>query len=275
MIRNAGIGGSDVGAICGVNKWESAVSLWAKKTGLIDGTLEESEPMEWGKLLEPVIIEKFQRQHPELEVLYNPGTFTHFDRPFQIANPDALARNKETGELYVVEIKTARYEDEWDEAEGTIPPSYRAQIFWYMQTLGIERAIVATLFSGSRYREFEQTFDDFEAASNLQQVERFLESWKLGTMPDFDGADATYETIRQIHPEIDPDLPDVELGDLGKSYLAALADYDDAKRTVTEYKSRILDAMGRAKRGLIAGEWALTRQAKGAAGLPYLVNKKG
>ena len=74
-VRNSGVGGSDVGAICGLNKWESALSLWAKKSGLIEAKLELSEPMEWGHLLEPVIIAKFERQHPELEVLYNPGTF--------------------------------------------------------------------------------------------------------------------------------------------------------------------------------------------------------
>jgi putative phage-type endonuclease len=274
-IRNAGVGGSDVGAICGLNKWESAVSLWAKKTGLIDAAFEESEAMEWGKLLEPVVIEKFKRKHPELEVLYNPGTFCHEDRSWQIANPDAIARDKETGELYVIEIKTARYEDEWDEKELLVPPSYRAQLLWYQQTLGIERGIVATLFSGSRYREFPQEFDAFEAEANLQQAERwFMENVGLGTMPDFDGADATYQTVRAIHPDIDPELPDVELGALGSNYQLAAAEVELAAQRLNEIKSRVLDAMGKAKRGLVDGEWTFTRQAKGT-GLPYLVMKKG
>ena len=34
-LRTTGIGGSEVGTICGLNKWESAFALWAKKSGKI------------------------------------------------------------------------------------------------------------------------------------------------------------------------------------------------------------------------------------------------
>ena len=143
-----------------------------------------------------------------------------------------------------------------------------------MQTLGIQRSIVATLFSGSRYREFVQDFDEFEAEANLQQVERWMAYWNQGTMPDFDGADATYETIRQLHPLIDPDAEDVELGDLGIRYQEAAAELELAQAKLNQLKSSVLDSMGKAKRGLIYGEWAFTRQARGN-GLPFLVSKKG
>lgn len=269
-----GVGGSEVGAICGLNKWESGLSLWAKRSGVIPNERGESEPMEWGTLLEPVIIEKFKREHPELDVLYNPGTFIHSERRWQLANPDALARHRETGEIIVVEIKTARYEDDWDDATGAIPPSYRAQVLWYLQTFGLKRAIVATLFSGSRYREFEQTFDDFEADANLKLVSEWWESLSNGTQPDYDGAEATYEAVRAIHPEIDPDLPDVELGDLGVQYFLALADFEKAEENLRHLKSEVLGAMGKAKRATVYDEVRLVRQARGA-GLPYLTVKKG
>lgn len=272
--RATGVGGSDVGTIIGVNKYESPLSLWAKKLGLIDAEVPESEPMYWGTTLEPVVLAEFQKRHPELKVYPSPGTFYHVDRPWQLANPDGVALNPETGEWFVIEIKTARYEDEWDEKQNIIPPSYRAQVLWYLQTFGYQRAYVATLFSGSKYREFEVEADAFEQDANLRQVELWRTYLADGTQPDYDGSEATYEAVREMHPEIDPDLPDVELHDIGSLYLIATKDFEQAEAHLREMKARVMDLMGKAKRGLVAGEWIVTRQAK-AAGRPYLVNKKG
>ena len=270
-VREAGVGGSEIGAILGLNKWESALSLWGKKTKLIDSELIESEAMEWGKLLEDVILTKFEREHPELELLRNPGTWHHPDRPWQLSNPDALARDKQTGEWLVIEVKTARYEDEWDDKTGAVPPSYRAQTLWYLDTFGFNKAIVAALFSGSKYREFVQHNDPLEADANRQAAARWWDYVQTNKQPDYDGAEATYEAIRALNPYIEDG--EVELGDLGIHYVNALTELDQAESKARELKSRVLDAMGKAKRGLIEGEWWLTRQARGA-GLPYLVMKK-
>jgi putative phage-type endonuclease len=272
--RAAGIGGSEVGVICGLNKWESPLSLWAKKLKLIDDERIESEAMYWGTTLEPVVIAEFIKRHPELEVFPSPGTFSHAERPWQIANPDGLARHRESGEWFVIEIKTARYEDEWNEDTGDIPPSYRAQVLWYLDAFQFQRAYVATLFSGSKYREFELATDEFEAAANLERVKLWRDYLENQKQPDYDGAESTYNAIRAIHPAIDPELPDVELGATGSDYIAAQANFEDAQAKFNESKSRVLDAMGKAKRGLVAGAWTVTRQARGT-GLPYLVNKKG
>lgn len=272
--RAAGIGGSEVGVICGLSKWESPLSLWAKKSGLIDSTLEESEAMYWGTALESVVLGEFIKRHPELVVIPSPGTFHHPERPWQIANPDAIAYNPLTGERLIVEIKTARYEDEWDEATATVPPTYRAQVLWYLQTFGFERAVVAALFSGSKYREFEQTYDPFEAEANLARVTLWRTYLETGTQPDYDGSESTYNAIREMHPDIDPELPDVELAAAGRTYLKAVEQFDEAQRFLNLTKSEVLDLMGKAKRGLIDGEWKVTRQARGTTGYPYLVNKK-
>lgn len=270
-IRATGVGGSDVGAILGLNKWESPLSLWGKRTGLVDNLVEESEAMEWGRLLESVVLDKFERQHPELEVLRDVGTWHHPERPWQLANPDALARDRKTGEWIVIEVKTARYEDEWDDKTATVPPSYRAQTLWYLDTFGFKKAIVAALFSGSKYREFIQETDPLEADANRQAVARWWDHVQVNKQPDYDGAEATYETIRALNPYIEDG--EVELGDLGVHYFNATTELERAEAKQRELKSRVLDAMGKAKRGLIEGNWVLTRQARGS-GLPYLVMKK-
>ena len=267
-LRANGIGGSEVGTICGVNPWESPFTLWAKKTGRIERDFEPSEAMEWGTRLESVILEKFADVHPELTVFPSPGTFCHKDREWQIANLDGVFVDA-AGNPGIIEIKTARYEDDWIDG---VPPYYKTQVQWYLQTFGYGRAIVAVLFSGSKYREFEILADEFEQQINLKKVEEFRTYVADDIKPDFDGALSTYETVRKIHPQIDSEL-EIELGQLAVDYIAASMIFAEADRNFTELKSRVLDAMGNAKKATLDGNVFVTRQARGT-GTPYLVNKK-
>lgn len=278
--EGANIGGSDVSTICGLNPWVSPFTFWAKKTKRIDENFEGSEAMEWGTLLEPVIIEKFMRKHPEIDTIASPGTYRHADRDWQIANPDGVGYDASTNTRYIIEIKTAKYEDNWivpaadqmGTADG-VPPYYRTQVQWYLQTFGYEKAIVAVLFGGSKYREFEILADEFEQSVNLSRVTHWRELYLLrGEQPDYDGALNTYETIREMHPEIDLEQ-DCDLGDLGMHLALAQLDAEKAEAHLTEMKSRVLDAMGTARRGYTEGVLVATRQARGT-GRPYLVIKK-
>lgn len=269
-LRATGIGGSDIAAICNASPWTSPFALWAKKTGRIDDTFTPSEAAEWGNRLESVVLDKFEEEHPELVVYRNPGTWANVERPWQLANPDAIAYNPKTKTWHIIEVKTSRYEDDW--AQG-VPAYYATQVRWYEQTFGFAgKSYVAALFAGSKYREFELEHDDFEQATNLEQVERFRKYLDTDTQPDFDGALSTYETVRQLHPDIVDD--EEELGDLGMHYFLAVDKAAEAEKELLKLKSLVLDAMGTKKRGLIDGVWKITRQAR-AGGTPYLVNKKG
>lgn len=268
-LRRTGIGGSDIAAICNASPWTSPFALWAKKTGRIPDDFTPSEAAEWGTRLEAVIIDKFEEEHPELTVHRNVGTWAHVDREWQLANPDALFVDA-AGNWGIVEVKTSRYEDDWSQG---VPAYYRTQVQWYLQTFGFTKAYVVSLFAGSKYREFEMDADDFEQSTNLAQVEQFRAYIDKDEQPDYDGALSTYETIRELHPDIDAE-GSVELGDLGVHYFLAVIDFEKAEAHLNEMKSRVLDAMGSAKRGMIEDEWRLTRQARNG-GKPYLVTKKG
>lgn len=269
--RAKGIGGSDVGILCGLSPWESSYTWTAKRLGLIETKPLESEAAEWGSLLEPVITEWFARKHPDLTVHTNVGTWHHVDRPWQQTNPDALYQTAD-GTWGVVEIKTAQYEDGWDEKSETIPPSYRAQVLWYLQTFGFSHAYVVVLFRGSKPRVFNVRTNQFEADTNLSIAADFWQMLQTKTMPPFTAPyNSTYETVRFIHPEIDDS--EVELGTLGVTYFSALTQLEKAQEEVDLCKSHVAAAMGTAKRGTIEGVLAVTRQARGT-GVPYLVTKK-
>ena len=271
--RAAGIGGSDVSKIVGVNPWESAYTLAAKRLGLIPSEISQNNAMEWGTRLEPVILRKFIEEHPELEIHDNVGTWTHKDRDWQIANPDAIFET-EDGELGIVEIKTARLDD-WvnDKGEPAVPIYYATQVQWYLQTFGFARAYVAVFFrTDASYKEFVVEADKFEQDTNLAAVVDFKKYLDTQTMPDFSAPfTSTLQTTREMHSEIDDEL-EVELGDLGMYYSLAVAEAAKHEEHLNELRARVIDAMGKAKRGLAHDVLIVERRAR-KGGTPFLVNK--
>lgn len=270
-LRLRGIGGSDVAGIVGLSPWNSPFKVWAVKTGQLDDSFIPSEAADWGNRLEPIVLDKFEEDFPELKVYRNVGTWANNERPWQLANPDALYETPD-GRLGIIEIKTSRYEDGWENDQP--PVHYQTQVQWYAQTLGLTAPIyVVALFSGSKFRVFEVDSNQFQQDTFLAEVEKFRDTYILepSNKPDFDGSMATYETVRDLNPEIE-DI-ECDLGDIGMYYQLAVNDFTQAESHLNEMKSRVLDAMGTAKRGFVNDVWIVTRQARGA-GKPYLINKK-
>ena len=251
-----------------MNKWESCYTAWAKHTGKIDSEIPDSPAMEWGRRLESVVLDKFKDSHPELKVLDEVGTWQNSERPYQIANPDGIGMD-EHGNLVVIEIKTARFPDDWEKG---VPLYYLTQVQWYLSCLGIQQAYVAVLIGGSDYREFYVEADHFQQQADIHLVEKFLMAVKFDQAPDWDGSTSTYETVRRINPNIQD--KDSDLGDLGAQCLAAMEKENAAKTEALALKSQVLDKMGTAKRGLVNNQHVFSRQSRGT-GAPFLVVKKG
>jgi putative phage-type endonuclease len=266
-LRAKGIGGSEVAAICGFSKWESFYSLWARKTGLVESSIKPNDAMEWGTRLEPVILDKFEQEHPELVVHRDVGTWQHGTREYQITNPDGIY--EKDGEFGIIEVKTAMYENDWEDG---VPRYYATQVQWYLETFGFSHAYVVVLFHGNKYMEYEIAANTFEQEAARERVELFLSHVKNGTEPEFDGATATYETLRAIHPLIDDEL-EVEIDDsLVNEIAQANAQVTVATEMQNLAKSKIMGAMGTAKKATNNGAVVAQRQARGG-GNPFLVIK--
>jgi len=266
------IGGSDVGVLLGLSSWVSPYALWAKKKGLIPDQ-ETSEAMEWGHRLEAPIAAKFAESRNGTTYV-NCGTWASKENSLHRANPDAIYVTP-TGEVQLVEIKTARDETYWKDENGklTVPATYRAQVQWYLYVLGLERATVAVLFAGSRYYEFAIEASEFEQELAVREADNFITLLLSEETPELTAPfTATQEALRFQHPEIDQE-ESVELGDLGVHYLNSIGKLEEAQGLVDELKARVLEAMGSARRGLVYDQWLVTRQAR-KGGLPYLVNRK-
>jgi putative phage-type endonuclease len=260
--EDAAIGGSDIGAIAGLSPWESAITKWAKKTGQISDDVEPNMSMRLGNKLETPILEIFAEEHPDYEI-FTTGTWAHKEFSWQRANPDALYR-KPDGSWGIIEVKFSR--DYWSE----VPQHYRAQVLWYMNVFAIQEAVLVAL-AGSSYQEFEVEWDSFEATSLIAAAYRFRESVLKVEMPDWDGSNSTFETIRAMNPKIEDG--EEHLDELGVNYFNALSDYEQTEKRLTELKSRVLKAMAGKKRGIVYGEHAISLRARGM-GNPYIHNEK-
>lgn len=265
--RKFGIGGSEVSSILGLNEYKSAYTLWAEKTGLIEPEPVSNWAVRFGKEFEAPILKMWAEDNPQFEV-FTTGTYALTGFDYLQASPDALARDRETGEWVIVEVKTARYA--WNQT----PPGYRAQVIHYMTVMGIQRSVIVAVAGWNWYEEWID-LDEWEAESQNFQVSLFWKHVQENQAPTFDGSDSTYETVRKLHPDIDPE-EEVEIDGLHHLALANAA-FDEAKLELNRAKSKVLDLMGRAKSAyiIVDGEKQViaTRQARGDAP-PYLVIKK-
>jgi putative phage-type endonuclease len=259
--RVGSIGGSEIGTICGLNRWESAVTLFYKKTGQIESTFEPSLAMELGTALEPFILGQFAKRHPEFEV-FTTGTYRSTVNPAFHANVDGIGVGSD---MVVVEAKYSN--DYWIEP----PASYVAQVRWYMFVLGLKRAFIVALCGGS-YKEFEVVHDVFEEQVLVSMANKFLKNLEDSVQPDWDGSESTYKTMRDLHPDVV--AGDVELGLLGVELINAQVAFDSAEAHLNEMKSRTLDALGDAKNGLVDDTRVCYRQNT-KTGSPFLKIMKG
>ena len=152
-LRRGGIGGSDAGAIMGLNKYATPLSVYLAKKGAAEDS--GNSATEWGNILEEPVRQK-TREELGCQIETVEGMFTSADYPFMNANLDGLIYfDKETqiGDYIVTglcghEIKTSRTGDGFTHDE--IPDSYYAQVQHYMAVTGI-KTFILTVFIFDRY----------------------------------------------------------------------------------------------------------------------------
>jgi predicted phage-related endonuclease len=192
------------------------------------------------------------------------------EHPLYAISPDQLATVSDTGELVLTEAKTALDKDIWgEELSDEIPVYYRCQVMWGMGILGIRRAIVGVLTSFLEFREYEVIFDQSEFDLLLAEADRFMDSLRRNEKPDIDSHSATYEVIKQMHPQIDANI-DVDVpAEIAVPYTNAKAAVRAAEQDATLWTAKLADHMGDAKTARFNTRIIATRQARGP-GLPYV-----
>lgn len=149
--RKKSLGGSDMGAVLGLNRYRSPYTVWAEKTGRI-GEEPENEAMRVGRDLEPYVASRFEEASRKSVRRMN-YLLRREDCPHLHANIDRQILGESSG----LECKTAsalnlkRYEG------GDFPESYYAQCVTYLAVTGWERWFLAALVLGKGFYCYQIT----------------------------------------------------------------------------------------------------------------------
>ena len=200
-LREKRIGGSDIGAILGVNKYKSIIDVYIDKT---EGSkFEGNEATFWGHMHEATITKVFAQKHKEFNVYQAP--YSVID-DFLIANLDAVLKDRSTGEHGVLEIKTTNafnYKD-WD--GDIVPQYYYAQVQHYLMLTGYKFAYIAVLIGGNKYKDFKIERSEEDIALIKEKATEFYKENILKQIPPMpDGSDAYMEFLKKKALDVEND----------------------------------------------------------------------
>ena len=193
--RKQGIGGSDAGAICGLNPYISPINVYQNKISTRIEDLD-NEAMRQGRELEEYVAKRFT-EATGLKVRRSNVMYQNKEYPFMLADVDRMVVGEDAG----LECKTANafQTDKWK--DGKIPAHYLLQCLHYMAVTGKTSWYLAVVILG---KEFHYVKIDRDEAmiENLVAIEK--EFWERHVvprvMPEPDGSPACDEVIQSCFP---------------------------------------------------------------------------
>ncbi|WP_127572740.1 YqaJ viral recombinase family protein [Georgenia faecalis] len=279
--RRGSLGGSEIAAVVGLapSEWSSRFALWHYKAGLLPPDTSESFKQTLGKVLEDAVV--------QLHVARNgghvqrTGMWRNVDRPWQVAAPDRFKvpapRSKRP--FSIVEAKTADSGNafEWGPDGGgndDVPPYYACQVLWYLDTFGFDEATLSVLIGAREFREYTLRYSAADAAWLRREAEAFLDSLTRGQAPPIDGADATYQAVRELHPDVDGTAIDLPY-DVAQTFAEARHGMKTAETHWNHARALVTDHMGAARTGWCNGVQIALRKSKGTTGTPWVEAARG
>ena len=192
-----------------------------------------------------------------------------------------MAQHRETKEWIPLELKTARYEDDWGaEMSNDIPIHYLVQVLLQMIVLGVDEIRVVCLTAFFEFREYRICREDFEDDIQLirREVVAFLHSLDNDIEPDLIHDNSTYIALRHRHPEIIDEPIHCE-PELAHELAEAIRATEAAEQALTAVKVKIAHHMGNYRRLIVAGDETtpavkVGHRQTGQTQTPYFVANK-
>jgi putative phage-type endonuclease len=251
--RRTGVGSSDAAVIAGVSPWKSLFALWCEKTGVAEIAPDESEYLEWGHRLEPVIAQKYADDTGRL--VQDPGPYNIQRHPSESWCLATLDRVLPGPPLGLLEIKTAANwkQDEW--ADGDAPLLYLVQVQHQLAVYSTaEYASLAVLFGGQKFRWLDVPRNQPFIDALLAQEHAFWRTVETGVPPPPDASPRTRELLQRLYPRHEPGLviplPGEAIGwDENREEALRQIKYWEAEKLQSENMLR--GALGTAERGVL------------------------
>ncbi len=204
--RQCGIGGSDVGAILGVNKYKTPFDVYLEKTEPITEVKEQSESAYFGDIFEDIVAREFEKRTGK-KVRRDRKHYKHNEYPFMVANID----RRVVGENAILECKTANQYllKEWEDDE--IPASYLLQVQHYLFVTGAELGYIAALIGGQKFIWKEVPRDEELIQMIIEEEKNFWKMVEDKTPPSLDGSSAAENYLKEKYKQAESEKA-IELG---------------------------------------------------------------
>lgn len=249
--RQNSLGGSEAAVALGISPYAAPIDLWIEKT-TGRRQIVQTEAMEWGKILEPVILAKYE-ERTDFRVVDHQLFARDASCPWMTATLDGIARYPDHNR--VVEVKTASvYADGWGpDGSDQIPDPYRVQVMHQMAIVGFRCADVVALIGGQELRIFHIERDEALIQTIREGEALFWQHVRDGTPPTYGTMDP--RILALLNPEC---YGSVELsGELAYKLdryeeLGGRIKNDEATRE--DIKIEILRVLGNHRYGTVCGK---------------------
>lgn len=189
------LGGSPMAAAAGIDPWLSRVGLFLRLKGVTSGP--DSEAIEWGKRLEPLVLDELYERGYEPLSVGEPRAYRDRERPWLVGHPDAFVTD--AGCTVIAEAKTT---NRWaHRAAGDVPVTWQAQVQTYMHLTDTERAVIGALVDGQRFEVAVVERDDRVMARLLERAEEFYGMLQRDEIPPFVGHPDEQDAVRSLYPQ--------------------------------------------------------------------------
>lgn len=189
-LRKTGIGGTDAGAVCGLNPYSSPIKVFYDKTSRDIRELD-NEAVRQGHDLEDYVAQRFT-EATGFKVRRSNYMYRSTEHPFMIADIDRLVVGEEAG----LECKTASAynADKWK--DGEIPLHYVMQCYHYMAVTGKREWYIAVVILGQKFVYRKLVWNDELITRLIVMEKKFWENHVLaGVIPAPDGSDIYNEVL--------------------------------------------------------------------------------
>ncbi len=184
-MRKSGIGGSDAGAICGLNPYLCSMNVYLDKTSN-EISDRDNEAMRQGRDLEEYVARRFMEE-TGLKIRRSNKMYRSVEYPFMLADVDRLIVGQDAG----LECKTANafQAEQWK--DGMIPAHYLIQCLHYMAVTGKREWYIAVVILGRDFLYRKVTWDESVIGKLIAIEDTFWNRNVLAKiMPKPDGSEA-------------------------------------------------------------------------------------
>jgi putative phage-type endonuclease len=243
-MRRAGIGASEVAAICGLDHRRTPLDVWLSKRGEAE-PMPDNQFLQWGRRMEGVIREAYATDCLGDEGLsvVQPGTLLHPESQWMLCTPDGIVSGCDCdsgwrGNIVMGTLRPcergcgASASSAWvrglecknrdgrvaylwgDPGTDQIPDDVAAQCHWSMAVTGLKRWDCAALIGGNDFRVYTLHWDEEIAADFIAIAHEFWHVNVLGGKePAITGPSAKQYLQRKFgshNTELVVATPDVE-----------------------------------------------------------------